>query len=133
MEQETKRAGLQDTVNESKQRNEILEAEHQAHLKATEHDWKTRLEDVTKSVEQLSETTLLNEPIRTRMHAEAKDARDKLVAAHSSSLESHDLTHTQNLAQLSGKQETELNELNTKLEPLLEEEKVYTVRLKVWK
>ncbi|CAO3594167.1 unnamed protein product [Absidia cylindrospora] len=130
LEQESKVTGLQETVNELKQQYATLEAEHQIHLKTMEHEWTTRLEDETKSTEQLSATTLLNEPIRTRMNAEAKDAQDKLIATHTASLESQNINHTQSLERLSKKHDTEIDELNAKLQPLLEEQEGHTDQLK---
>ncbi|ORZ24161.1 hypothetical protein BCR42DRAFT_446132 [Absidia repens] len=130
LEQEAKVTDLQEAVNILKQQNATLKADHQTHLKTSENDWTMRLEDVTKSTEQLSATTLLNEPIRTRMNAEAKEAQDKLIAAHTSSLESQNINHTQTVEQLSEKQDTEIDELNARLQPLVEEQEGHADRLK---
>ncbi|SAM00024.1 hypothetical protein [Absidia glauca] len=122
LEQESKAAALSDTLNRLMEQNKALENEQQSQLHALQQEWTTRLEDATRSAEQLSETTLLNEPIRTHMHGEAKKSHDELVAAHSRSLESLVASHTLALDQLAKDHDTEMAELDLKLQPMLEEQ-----------
>ncbi|KAI8344378.1 hypothetical protein BC941DRAFT_408510 [Chlamydoabsidia padenii] len=130
LEQESRTAELQDTLNRMKEQNTSLEQEQQAQLDSTRQEWITRLEDATQSVEQLSETTLLNEPIRNQMHGEAKKSQEKLIAAHTRSLETLVTTHNLAMDQLTKDHEAELAELENKIQPLVEEQTYWEEHIK---
>lgn len=133
LEQESKAATLLDTLNRLREQNTALENEQQSQLHASKQEWIARLKDATQSAEQLTETTLLNEPIRTHMHGEAKKSHDDLVAAHTCSLESLTTSHTLALDRLAKDHDTEMTELDLKLQPMLEEQAHWVEHIKVTK
>jgi hypothetical protein len=133
LEQESKATALSDTLNQLMEQNTALENEQQSQLHALQQEWTARLEDATRSAEQLSETTLLNEPIRTHMHGEAKKSHDELVAAHTRSLESLVASHTLALDRLAKDHDNEMAELDLTLQPMLEEQAHWMEHIKVAK
>ncbi|CAO3648634.1 unnamed protein product [Cunninghamella echinulata] len=103
----TELKALQEQHDQKEKEVASLKEEQDQKLKLAQQQWKNQLNDINKSIEQLSKSTL-EETIRTKLFAEAKENQDQLVNAFTISLRSLDISHQQAKDRLSKEHEAKV-------------------------
>ncbi|KAI9305978.1 hypothetical protein BJ944DRAFT_229906 [Cunninghamella echinulata] len=108
---------LQEQHDQKEKEVASLKEEQDQKVKLAQQQWKDQLDDINKSIEQLS-TSALEETIRTKLFAEAKENQDQLVNAFTISLRSLDISHQQAKDRLSKEHEAKVAPQEEKIKNL---------------
>lgn len=123
---------LQEQHEQKEKEIKLLKEEQEQQLISAKQQWKDQLNDIHQSIENLlSNNTSLEDPIRTKLSAEAKENQDKLLNAFAVSLRSLDISHQQAKDRLIKEHEEKVKSQKEKIKPLEDEQAQLEEQLKV--